>query len=206
MNNKYNFITLGYDCSPAAALKACDLRIIALPFDWVVSNLDALHRCFTDDFKFFHKNLKFNYNKTRLIDEYGFEFPHDYPLNNIEINENIIGEGSFDGKDCIIDNWKDYYDIVLDKYNRRIERFKNMLSSEIPVIILCRYSHNDAIYLKQMISKFFNKNNVYFINSNGNTYNDTNNNITSVYTEQNNIWNETDIWKQEINKVIKLFE
>ena len=33
----FNYLTIGYDCSPAGALKVLNLREFALPFDWVVS-------------------------------------------------------------------------------------------------------------------------------------------------------------------------
>ena len=38
----YNYLTIGYDCSPAAALRNLNLREFALPFDWVVSNVTIL--------------------------------------------------------------------------------------------------------------------------------------------------------------------
>jgi hypothetical protein len=91
-----NYLTLGNDCSPAGALKNLNLREFALPFDWVVSNVSILNNCFEDNFFKFHKNLKFNVSKTRVIDEYGFQFPHDYPLNNmVDIKNDNIGEGIF---------------------------------------------------------------------------------------------------------------
>ena len=46
----YNFLTIGYDCSPAAALRELNLRNEALPFDWVVSNISSLEKCFQDNF------------------------------------------------------------------------------------------------------------------------------------------------------------
>lgn len=70
----FNYLTIGYDCSPAAALRGLHLREFALPFDWVVSNVNILQMCFETKFKDFHKSLTFNYNKTRLIDHYGFNF------------------------------------------------------------------------------------------------------------------------------------
>ena len=128
----FNILPLGYDCSPASALKELKLREFALPFDWIVSTVIILEECFKDNFQKFHKNLKFNNINSRLIDEYGFEFPHDYPINytndadinytndvDINIDDVYIPESQ------IINNYEDYYDIVLKKYNRRIERFKN---------------------------------------------------------------------------------
>ena len=53
----YNFLTLGYDCSPAAALRNLELREHALPFDWVVSNVNSIHKCIEENFSVFHRNL-----------------------------------------------------------------------------------------------------------------------------------------------------
>jgi hypothetical protein len=55
----FNYLTIGYDCSPAAALKGLNLRDFALPFDWVVSNVKALQMCFETNFEDFHKKLTF---------------------------------------------------------------------------------------------------------------------------------------------------
>ena len=74
----------------------------------------------------FSQNKKEEMVNCELIDEYGFQFPHDYPLSNSNINIDSIGEGVFgeeNGK-FISDNWINYYDDVLVKYNRRIERFE----------------------------------------------------------------------------------
>jgi len=61
----YNFLTVGSDCSPAAALRSLDIREFALPFDWIVTNINGLEICFRDKFQNFHKNLYFNDKKTR---------------------------------------------------------------------------------------------------------------------------------------------
>jgi hypothetical protein len=85
----YNFLTIGYDCSPAATLRTLNLREFALPFDWVISSITSIQKCFEDNFIKFHTNLKFNDKKQKLIDSYGFEFPHDYPRNNKDKDQNI---------------------------------------------------------------------------------------------------------------------
>jgi hypothetical protein len=74
------------------------LREAALPFDWIVSSTTSLDRCFKDNFSGFHTELKYSTWKTRLIDKYGFEFPHDYPtvslqnISDISFNLDNIGE------------------------------------------------------------------------------------------------------------------
>ena len=200
----FNYLTVGHDCSPADALKKLNLRDYALPFDWVVSNIYTLQKCFENNFEGFHKKLHFNHNKTRLIDYYGFQFPHDYPLNtmtnleNIDIGEEYIGEehGKF-----ITDKWMDYYDIILDKYTRRIERFKHIINDTKPIIVLCRYSTRDVFVLQNLFIKYYKITNIYFINSSNEIF--ENNNIINIYTEKNNVWNETNIWKEGMNTIIK---
>ena len=198
-----HYLTLGYDCSPAAALRGLNLREFALPFDWVISNIKFLQRCFETNFEDFHKKLTFNYNKTRLIDHYGFQFPHDYPLTNMTNFENNIGEGVFGeerGK-FITEKWSDYYDTVLDKYNRRIERFKNIINDTKPIIVLCRYNTKDVLELKELFIKYYKNNNIYFVNSCNEVF--ENDYIKNIYTEKDNKWNDINIWKEGIDDIIK---
>ena len=199
----FNYLTIGYDCSPAGALKVLNLREFALPFDWVISNIKFLQRCFETNFEDFHKKLTFNYNKTRLIDHYGFQFPHDYPLTNMTNFENNIGEGVFGeerGK-FITEKWSDYYDTVLDKYNRRIERFKNIINDTKPIIVLCRYNTKDVLELKELFIKYYKNNNIYFVNSCNEVF--ENDYIKNIYTEKDNKWNDINIWKEGIDDIVK---
>lgn len=198
-----NYLTIGYDCSPAAALRGLNLREFALPFDWVVSNVKSLQICFETNFENFHKNLTFSYRKTRLIDHYGFEFPHDYPLTNMTNFENIIGEDVFieECGNCITEKWYDYHSDVLNKYNRRIERFNNIINDTKPIIVLCRYSTKDVLELQELFIKYYKNNNIYFVNSCNEPF--ENDYIKNIYTEKEDIWNDTNIWKEGISDVIK---
>jgi hypothetical protein len=195
------FLTIGYDCSPAAALRELDLRTHALPFDWVVSSVESLERAFADDFLHFHSNLRLNEEKTRMIDEYGFEFPHDYPLEGHSRTESEMGEGMIGeepGK-CIVEHWRDYYPGVIEKYSRRIERLRLMLQSTETLIILCRYPLHIAPYVYDIIRRHSKSERLLMINS----YNETRaeSPIYHINTEQNGIWNEAAIWKQAIDQL-----
>lgn len=193
-----NYLTLGCDCSPASALRNLNLRDFALPFDWIVSDIYMFEKCFEENFARFHTNLKYNNSKTRLIDDYGFQYPHDYPLENDKLNINNIGEGIYgegNGK-IICSNYMDYYNIVFDKYKRRIERFLNIINDEKPIIILCRFSTADVLKLKEIILKNYKKENIYFINSNNRKF--ENDRIINIFTEKNNIWNEENLWEKYI--------
>jgi hypothetical protein len=199
----FNYLTLGCDCSPASALKNLNLRNFALPFDWVVSNIHILSYCFKTNFEHFHTNLVFNHNRTRLIDYYGFQFPHDYPLSNVDIVENNIGEGVFaeEKNKYISEDWNKYYTIVLDKYKRRIERFKSIIADKKPIIVLCRYSTRDVLLLHQLFIYHYKLTNIYFCNSSNEMF--ENNHIINIYTEKNNIWNDVTIWEEGIQRIIK---
>ena len=202
----YNILTIGYDCSPAAALRNMKKRSTALPFDWIVSNINSIEKCFANNFAKFHTNLKLVQNNQRLIDEYGFLFPHDYPLNNMNMNDisnnnNNLGEGVFGeelGK-TIRSNWNEYYITVKEKYDRRIERFLNIVNSNKPIIVLCRYSTDQVFYLRELFVKYYNKSNIFFINSSQQVYSDEN--IYNIYTEQNGEWNEENIWRSKFEEV-----
>jgi len=201
----FNYITLGYDCSPAAALTGLGLRNYALPFDWVVSNVNALCLCLETDFDRFHTGLVLNNTHKKLIDSYGFEFPHDYPLNNNNVEMDRIGEGSIgeeDGK-VITDKWVDYHEFVLDKYKRRIERFRNIMNDTKPVIVLCRHCTRDVLQIQQLFKRVYNKENLYFVNSTREGF--ENDKIKNIYTEQNNVWNDTNMWKIGFEYIIQKY-
>jgi hypothetical protein len=159
--------------------------------------------CFETNFKDFHKKLTFNYNKTRLIDHYGFQFPHDYPLTDMTNFENNIGEGVFGEKygKCITEKWYNYYSVVLNKYNRRIERFNNIINDTKPIIVLCRYNTKDVLELKELFIKYYGNNNIYFVNSCNKPF--ENDYIKNIYTEKENKWNDVNIWKEGISDIIK---
>jgi hypothetical protein len=199
-----NYLTLGHDCSPAAALRKLNLRQFALPFDWTTSTISALEQCFATEFNNYHKDLHLHHHKTRLIDHYGFQFPHDYPLQSdldyeLNISTSLFGEGS--RSNTITNEWAIYHDNVLKKYLRRIERFRNIVNDALPIIVLCRYATRDVLKLQSLLIKYYKKNDVYFVNSSRRSF--ENDKILNIYTEKNNIWNDENVWKQGIADIIK---
>ena len=153
-------------------------------------------------FENYHKNLTFSYRKTRLIDHYGFEFPHDYPLTNTNFENNIDDDVFIEEcGNCITENWYDYHSSVLNKYNRRIERFNNIINDTKPIIVLCRYDTKDVFELQELFIKYYKNNNIYFVNSCIEPF--ENDYIKNIYTEKEDIWNDINIWKEGISDVIK---
>ena len=191
----YNFLTMGYDCSTASILRGLELRPFALPFDWTDSSITAITRCIQTNFADYHTGLYLNKRKTRLIDTYGFQFPHDYPT--VNINEGFT-------EDIILPTWKDHYDKNLEKYKRRIQRFLSIVHDNKPIIILCRYHNADILTLRKLFRQYYNKKNVFFVNTNSDEiflkidecY------IKSCNTEINNVWNEGALWKKNIEDII----
>jgi len=196
----YHIITLGYDCSPAEALRNLGRRTQALPFDWIISSFASLERCIKDDFSKFHTNLRFNHNQSRLIDEYGFEFPHDYPLENTSSIE--AGEGNIKEETGrrITENWKDYYDTVKEKYNRRIERFRQIMSERLPVIVMCRYSLQDMFKIHTFLTRHYQNPRIFFVNCCPQVF--SNKNFITIRAEDNGEWNDVNAWKKGLDTMI----
>lgn len=197
-----HYMSLGYDCSPAAALRVLNLRDEALPFDWVVSNLKIICDCIEDNFANYHCQLQFNASHSRLVDKYGFQFPHDYPFNENVYEDAHIGEGVF-GEEVqkkIIHNWANYHSLVLEKYARRIERMYNYLRDDKPIIVLCRgYDLQTITEFIRYIGSKFNKRNIYFVVSSKYKY--ISQQIITCDTEANGTWNEANIWQEGINAI-----
>ena len=202
-------MSLGSECSPAAALRTLNIRAEALPFDWVESNLNKIMNCINDNFNNYHRNLQFNNKKTRLIDSYGIEFPHDYPFNTPDYPFNTpnfsidtIGEGAFgeEPQKSIVENWSQFHSIALEKYKRRIERFYSYLQSEDPIIFACRnYSVKDVKKFGVFLANKFNKQNIYFVIASRESFQGLH--IVTCNTEKNGVWNDASIWLEGINKI-----
>ena len=173
------------------------LRMYSLPFDWIVSDMSKLVECVSEDFINFHRNLRLNYSKTRVIDYYGFEYPHDYPNTEVVDLENI-GNGLF-GEKVINDNWEDYIDLNIEKYNRRIKRFIDILNSENNLIVLYRGQISNIEKFKKIAKSKFNKENIKYIVATKEIY--ETNEIISCDPEIGGDWNNTSVWEEAMRKI-----
>ena len=197
-----NFISLGYDCSCASALKGLELRQFSLPFDWIQSNYGVLEKCILDNFEKFHTNIILVNNKTRVMDDYGFQFSHDYPV--IESSTPVTGAHASEKQ--IVDNYMEFYDEVKEKYNRRIKRFIDILQdSNTPIIALSRYHDSTMNHIKELFIKKYNRNDIIFVNANERTNElKIENNIINYNIEKHNIWNDKDMWKEAVDFAISI--
>lgn len=202
----YSLIGIGHDCSPAAALRNMGLRHEAYPFDWVQTHSIGLRKCLLEDFLHFHSNLQLMDHGRRVIDHYGFQYPHDYPVKDMEEDERKekAGEGVFAEEmgRPIVPNWLCYYEIVKEKYDRRIQRFRRILSESTPIILLSRYPDTDARDLLIWFRQFYKRNDIYIVNSASDGDHKVKNGCITVWTERDGIWNSVDVWKEGLDAMI----
>ena len=132
-------ISLGIRCDSAIQLREYfsrhyNLRDAAYPFDWLISPFDGLYKCLEEDFKnFLRPDALSLYNHHPGImgvqdNYYGFQFIHDFPpssIDHLQISE-LEENPPFMG--FISPNFLDYLATVQEKYARRIERFRHVLS------------------------------------------------------------------------------
>jgi hypothetical protein len=197
----YNFLTIGGTCKPTSALIELGYRKFALPFDWVQMSIESLEKCFKEEFRGYHKNLTLNSDNKRVIDGYGFEFPHDYPTTSSKYSK----ESKIFEEDVIVSNWREYYEMNVKKYERRIERFLNIVRSNKPIIILTQYLYNDVLKLRELLKMYYNKTNVFFINSTVHNHEEIykDYNIINIFTESKGKWNDIEVWRPVVDMIIR---
>jgi hypothetical protein len=204
-----HFITIGFDCSPASALRALGRRPFALPFDWVVSNQRALLTCMSEDFRRFHTDLHLSADQTCVIDAYGFEFPHDYPRSKAgNISDN--GEYYAEVRGSIVNqHWQQHSTAAKAKYARRIARFLAMVRDPVtPVIVLSRYPGEHMPILQDLLQQIYPTANFYFVNSttNAEAIAQKHPRIRQCNTEATGAWNDPQIWKQCVDELVHVIE
>jgi hypothetical protein len=68
-----------------------------------------------------------------------------------------------------------------------------------PLLVLCRWPFIIVKLLKMLFATYFNKSNVYFVNSTNESNHPDYPHIYNCYTEANGTWNDTEIWKLGID-------
>jgi len=196
MENTIRYITIGTDCTPAAALRNLSLREFALPFDWVQMQPDQLCAILRNNFKGYHENLTLY--GSRIQNAYGIYFPHDYPT--IERTELYINEEADVGgipEKPIAPGWERHIPSVQQKYARRIERFHTILSSNTPIIALYRGSINDIPMIKDAFLQRYHKQNIVYVVATKELSSDA---VITCDPEANGEWNDITIWDDAISR------
>lgn len=141
-SSKMNYLPFGESCAPATGVRNLHLRSFALPFDWMRASAEQLVKVVENDFAGFHENLAVSPCKKFVVDGYGMEFPHDYPTEkqglDIDTQDDCIIH-----EDILAHTWRNSIEINTEKYARRIVRFRAMLSSPEPILVVttCRLKH-----------------------------------------------------------------
>jgi len=198
----FQYISIGYDCSPAAILKDSGLRSAAFPFDWAETGFTALCSCIRDDFKQFHRGTKLNFTQQRVIDKYGIQFPHDYP--NITCSSYSNVDDNFYAERKICDDYEKYTDQVLEKYGRRIERFRNAMADHTkPIIFLFRGFYVNAVEIKKIIEQVYRRENIIVIVATKEVIEpaqiNANPAIVACNPEENGKWNDSSVWEKAMD-------
>ena len=162
------YIPISFDCAVSAKLRNNNMRNIAYPFDWNVKTLESIYLCLLDNFNNFFNNdyLVFG-NKT---------FKHKYDNNPKDIKTLIpvynkrykilfIHDFNIDLKN----------QVIIDKYNKRINRFNNDIdiNKNNNIFFLFQKKDNDKYKLsiyKKWIDYFDDKNIFNDIMINDNDY------------------------------------
>lgn len=201
------YISIGSDCSAAAALRGLNLRQQAYPFDWMQSSVPGIVQCIQENFLGFHEDIQLMPHGRRMIDVYGFEYPHDYPLqghnsdDDHQIGEGMIGEQT--GL-LISDDWERYYPTVKEKYLRRIQRFREAMNdTSKPVIFLTRHGEEAAKELFMFLRTHYARNDLYMVNSDPDAKDlqFPESGFLCIRTEENGIWNEGKCWQDGIQTI-----
>ena len=192
---KIQYITIGTDCAPAAALRTLNLREFALPFDWVQIQPEQLCDIIRKNFHEYHDNLTLC--GTRIRNGYGVFFPHDYPTTECtELKRDEEADIGGIPERPILTGWEKHIPSVREKYVRRIHRFHSILSSKEPVIALYRGSLESVPQLRAAFAERYMKHNIVFVVATKEQSSDPY--VIACDTEANGHWNDSLIWYDAI--------
>lgn len=214
-------LPLGYDCSPAGALRDLGLRQEAYPFDWVQSSAEIVRQCIVEGFARYHTEVRLMEHGRRVVDAYGVEYPHDYPVRSREVVEvdevdQRVGEAGEEEamymeemSRPIVAEWQTYCNTVQEKYQRRIQRFLSILACrEKPILFFTRYRDADARELLRWLRGHYQREDMYLVNTDHPTYLTRPEGVVeegcvTVWTERNGIWNEPAVWQEGVDAVLR---
>lgn len=188
------YISIGHDCSTAATLRTLNLRTSALPFDWIRTKGTSLYQCIAEDFSKFHTELKLSPDKRAVLDAYGIEYLHDYPVDPKTENKLPCGNVTFE----MAEDWADSIETVRVKYARRIQRFHDVFLDKSPIVVLYRGNPMFAMQLKFLLEKTYRHENLVFVVANRSKNSPADG--VFVCNPDANDWNDANIWNIAIGK------
>lgn len=133
-------ISLGPNCGPAMCLAYHKVRKEAYPFDWVVCNFDSMYKLLETDFENYllPENLIISpTNPWFVIDTHtNVQYNHDFPIENTIDNKYEREWEDSGGVGCIMPDFLNYLPAIYEKYQRRINRLRQVLQSNDKVIFM----------------------------------------------------------------------
>jgi hypothetical protein len=136
------------------------LRSNAYPFDWILSNINGIKTCVADNFSNFINYDYIEFKNTSMNFPY---IENDFPCdngnngnneNNIEL---IRAKHKLYGFTFVHDfksTMSDDLDKIKEKYERRINRFKNIMRSDIKKILFVIYHKNEINKIEELKELF----------------------------------------------------
>lgn len=127
-----HFISLGRDCQVAGHFSLFQLREASFPLDWVISyEFEGVINAFDDDFKYFLDPLYLVYCKEYIYNSYySFSFNHFFPIKGVPVTDHIAVPGT------VVENYLEYLPQVQAIQGRRIQRVKDLLTSNEVVVFV----------------------------------------------------------------------
>ena len=133
-----HLISLGPNCAPALCLNYYQIRKEAYPFDWNICYFNSMYKLLETDFENYllPENLVLDPSAPWfVIDSYtNVQYNHDFPIETVDakVYENEWEDIGALGN--IVPNFLELYPGVYAKYQRRINRLRQVLHSEDSVL------------------------------------------------------------------------
>ncbi len=151
-------IPFGNDCCLAHQLTIHNYRKFAMPFDWIKSDLKNIINCIQNNFTDFlkldllqKKNYSDNFPLLNQEENLNITPTNTLRVINTKYNFHFVHEFQYD---ILIE-----HQTILEKYNRRIERFNNlMMDVNIQKILINIGKPNDKEYENTLHELFISKN------------------------------------------------
>ncbi len=201
INTSYECISLGEVCTTAAALEVFELRNAAYPFDWLISRYESFCNVLKQDFKDFlnPEYLTIRSDNRGIINKYGLVFLHDFPTihyvgdpqTELPINENILNP-----------NWINFLSDVQQKYDRRIQRFRDACLSDKKIYFIRHggvKSRDEACVIRDILKTTYpNLDFTLVIVGNDESFAKPwkEENIKNYHLKKTAVWNDVAEWKK----------
>ena len=143
ITQKHQIVSIGGECSVAYQLKKFNYRFNSFPFDWIKSSMSDVYRLLVNNFNQFIDMQFIKFKKSS--DNFKFIVQDDDNIKNIEYG-NIYVHSLYSIHFChdFDDDKKSNSNDVINKYQRRISKLKQLMDSQLCVFV--RYESEPIDY------------------------------------------------------------